>query len=42
VGEPHDQIADAADDDNRQHLALHPVQVHQIGIGTIDAIRPIG
>ena len=33
---PNDRLADAADVCNREHLALHPVQMHHISIGSVD------
>ena len=39
---PHDRLADAGDVCNREHLALHPMQVHDVGIGGVEALRPTG
>ena len=37
---PHDWFADEANIGDRELLAPHPVHMHQIGIGCIEAIRP--
>lgn len=37
---PHDRLANAGDIGNREHLALHPMQMHHISIGGVEALRP--
>ena len=37
---PNNRLADAGNIGNREHLALHPVQIQYISIGGIDQLRP--
>lgn len=37
----HDQLMNTSDVDNREHLAMHPVQMHHDAIGSIDPLGPL-